>query len=468
MDILDTLSGRIKRQKQTIDDVYSEKRKEILTRPYRSAELTNKGFPTNAAQENRQRIVAQLDEEHSQEVEKATRQLEETASPGLKSLERSIINEFNRLEREKATITSITDGIALRLGTYDGYRNSWPVAIRFALYEYPYSFDVYVPYEKITNKKLPSLSPKNTSEWKAYEEYLDAVDLFEAYFASFPNALYCTIEYSIQPGEGTSEYVILLHSVNFFRSDTGEVIYTESYDNPYEHINIFKSSILEMPDIYESSYEKYLKDQHKKIALAFEKESKKREKETTIKKPSTFEIKFDWKQSLAITNIVIGQYYQGLNISVETPLQISKNTQFKVGTVIGLFCYDSEGVSDTSNPDSYTRSTDNQDGSTSPPTSFYGFELLGSLSYTIPHKIFDINNLVIKLDGGVGIASATDPVFSFPSSITLIKRDREIFGTDIQVGLQYHITGIDKGHISFIFGLKTGKITSSIINSILY
>ncbi|NLN77237.1 MAG: hypothetical protein GX139_13165, partial [Armatimonadetes bacterium] len=150
----------------------------------------------------------------------------------MEALRSAILKGYQELEKNTYSLDITTEKAAINIGEYDGYRNSWPVALRFSLMGVPFSLDFYIPYEMVTGSTIPNLRPQTDEEQRTYEEYLDQVDLFDAYFSSSRNTLYGTLTYRVFVGERPSTYRITVQSYTLRRTDTGKTILSEKEEFP--------------------------------------------------------------------------------------------------------------------------------------------------------------------------------------------------------------------------------------------
>jgi len=216
---------QIAQQRAQIDQRYAAQIEEERGRPYRAGEMLA-GRPTEAAQRFRLQRLDDIRRMQDDEVTQMERQLWDSASPALQQLKKEIVDGYKRLEETTFALDSIQDSVMIKVGSYNGLRNSWPVAIRLSILNQSIPLDLYVPYEAMTGEKVPDLSAESVRRHEEYERYLDSVDLFEAYFSTADVALTGSITYRIYVGENPSEYGVGVESVTLRRTDTGETIYS--------------------------------------------------------------------------------------------------------------------------------------------------------------------------------------------------------------------------------------------------
>lgn len=224
------LESAIIRQSNPIQTRYAEAILELESAPYRTAEMVG-GIPIDEAKKVRNQKITMLETKRDDELAGIRTRLERSVEKQQQDLLEDLYAEYKNLEKMKFTIKTLQYGVSLKVGTYDGYRKSWPVAVRFAILGKQFAYDSYISYEQMTSLELPNFSVQTKIEDNAYSTYLDQVDLFEAYFSSTKTPILVDISYRISPSSDFSEYVIILSSVNLVRSDNGKVFY--SYPEAY-------------------------------------------------------------------------------------------------------------------------------------------------------------------------------------------------------------------------------------------
>jgi len=218
---------QVSEQTEQITRRYAAMIDEERSRPYRAGEMLA-GRPTETAEKFRLQRIEDIRRMQDDEIAQMERQLWDSTSVALRQLQKEIVDGYKHLEKTTFTFDSLQDAVVIKVGTYNGLRSSWPVAIRLSIMDQTVPIDLYVPYESMTEQKLPDLGAESTLQHEAYERYLDTVDLFEAYFSSIDVALTGSISCSIYVGEHPSEYGIVIESVTLRRTDTGERVYSHT------------------------------------------------------------------------------------------------------------------------------------------------------------------------------------------------------------------------------------------------
>jgi len=155
-------------------------------------------------------------------------------------LKNEIVDGYKHLEKTTFALDSIQDSVMIKVGAYNGLRNSWPVAIRLSILNQPIPIDLYVPFESMTGERVPDLGAESARRHEEYERYLDSVDLFEAYFSTADIALTGSISYRIYVGENPSEYGVVVESVTLRRTDTGETIYSHKDSEAMDRVMYYR------------------------------------------------------------------------------------------------------------------------------------------------------------------------------------------------------------------------------------
>jgi hypothetical protein len=237
--IEDDMIEQIAQQRAKIDQRYAAQIEEERGRPYRAGEMLA-GRPTEAAQRFRLERLDDIRRMQDDEVTQMERQLRDSASPALQQLKNEIVDGYKHLEKTTFALDSIQDSVMIKVGAYNGLRNSWPVAIRLSILNQPIPIDLYVPFESMTGERVPDLGAESARRHEEYERYLDSVDLFEAYFSTADIALTGSISYRIYVGENPSEYGVVVESVTLRRTDTGETIYSHKDSEAMDRVMYYR------------------------------------------------------------------------------------------------------------------------------------------------------------------------------------------------------------------------------------
>ncbi len=230
--IKNELNSAIDLRRDAIWIEYQARIAEVEAEPYRVAELAG-NRPTDYALSLRKKRIDALAAERNQKVAEATEQLSSSVDSQLKTLEKEIKTGYQVLEKHTYSLHFPGNEAALNVGGYDAYRRSWPVALRLSLVDVPFSLDFYVPYAAITGKRTPNLYPSSDAEFAQYEEYLNTVDLFEAYFSTASHPFFGTLSYRVFAGERPSTYRIAVESYVLKRTDSGATVLTEAWKLPH-------------------------------------------------------------------------------------------------------------------------------------------------------------------------------------------------------------------------------------------
>ena len=221
--INNNLQQNLSNQQDQINSTFNTRLNEIKAEPYRAAELKN-GVPTDEAKAFRNQRIADLNNEQSVEIENMKTRLESSVKKRLDDLENQILRGYSELESATFTSNSRNNAFTIKIGDYDGYQKSWPIAIRLSIFEETISFDTYLPYQAVTGKALPGIGTRAGTSLEVYNEYLDEVDIFNLFFASVKFPFSITVSYSVISGLGSSEYVISLIEGEISRSDTQTIV----------------------------------------------------------------------------------------------------------------------------------------------------------------------------------------------------------------------------------------------------
>lgn len=217
--INNNLQLNLSNQQDQINSTFNTRLNEIKAEPYRAAELKN-GVPTDEAKSFRDQRIADLNNERLVKIESMKMKLESSVKKRLDELENQILEGYSELESTTFTSNSRNNTFTIKIGDYDGYQKSWPIAIRLSILEETISFDTYLPYQAVTGKALPGIGSRVETSLEAYSEYLDEVDIFNLFFASVVSPFNIAVSYSVVSGLGSSEYVISLIEGEISRSDT--------------------------------------------------------------------------------------------------------------------------------------------------------------------------------------------------------------------------------------------------------
>jgi len=230
--ILDQRQFEFEKQSKLIKASFGEKYNNLVAKPYRSGEIAN-GKPTKLALSKRENDLLKIENDMEWEISSISNQLIsqpifDTNSEVNKYL-KDILSDYDILKSKQFTLTQSS----IKIGDYDGHNKNWPVAIRFTILNQEFSFDDFLTFEYVTATQIPNLVPTTKQEEKRYEEYLNLVDLFEAYFATATNPLKAKIVYNITQGESPSHYNINIINVAISRTDNDESVFTyNSGSNP--------------------------------------------------------------------------------------------------------------------------------------------------------------------------------------------------------------------------------------------
>lgn len=249
--ILSDIETQIAQQVSEINTIYDTRITAEKNKEYRIGEMVG-NVPTEAAVARREESIATLETQKDAEIKKSEATFYKKVENELDQAHDSVVNGYRDLEKNAYTMNSIIDDIQITVDRYDGYRKSWPVAIRFSILGTHFSYDLYLSYESVTGKKLPKdTASARGADAELYDDYLNEVDLFEAYFASIDQPLACDFSYIFSIGSAPSEYIIIPTRLVLFRLDSSETIYQLGFPNIHEHA---KSYIHQPPINVEIDY----------------------------------------------------------------------------------------------------------------------------------------------------------------------------------------------------------------------
>ena len=223
------LQQKIDAQRTIIINRSDETLEELMNRPYRAAELLG-NQPTDEAQALRNQLIKEEWDRRDAEIEAIITELRSSVEGQLNEYADKIWEGMNTLSDRSFFVTSAQPEFSMRIGKYNGYQKSWPVAFRFPIMGEYYTIDTHIPYEVMTQRALPPFLLTTQQQRDEYENYLDTVDLFEAYLTSVATPLAASIEFNFDLGSLDSEYLIVIKRITLSRSDLGAESYAIDVD----------------------------------------------------------------------------------------------------------------------------------------------------------------------------------------------------------------------------------------------
>lgn len=260
-----------RKQSSPVQALYLEKIQKLEASPYRVAEMVG-GIPTENAKSLRNQEILELQAKMKEELGKIRTSLQQSIQSQQQEISEVVYSGYRNLESKRFMVKSLQDEISLKVGSYDGYRKSWPLAVRFSIFDIEFAYDTYISYEDMTGISLPKFNPNTQAERDVYNNYLDQVDLFEAYFSNTKLPLVINITYQISPTKNPSEYMVIPTGGELFRSDTGMNIgsFSKTFSietaDPYTYSPV-TNVLPAVNSLYEKIQDKNLKKNERKELL---------------------------------------------------------------------------------------------------------------------------------------------------------------------------------------------------------
>ncbi len=324
---------QIAQQKQQIEQRYVTIIEQERERPYRAGELLA-GRPTETAETVRLQRIDDIRRIQDDEIVQMERQLRNSASPALQQLEKEIVDGYKHLEKTTFTLDSLHNSVMIKVGVYNGMRNSWPVAIRLSIMDQTLPIDLYVPYESMTGQKLPNLSVETEQRYEEYNQYLDIVDLFEAYFSTTAEvALNGSCTYRIYVGENPSEYGVVVEAVTLYRSDTGETVYSHQDTRAMEQVMYYHYlPATTMDEWYTSPLVRYQKNKQQKAEKARSKTERQESLLALMRNEDINPVEMLMLTAgLTVEKLERATVLYPITVGLEGTFQIPKNNAFRLG-----------------------------------------------------------------------------------------------------------------------------------------
>lgn len=232
------LQAELSKRKEEIDSAadaeFKVKKAEVEARPWRAAELAN-GKPTDAATERRSREIETLLAKLRSQADKEKSAVEKEMQPASTSLLAEIVSDYQFLEKTTVTISSIKNekDMQYSIGAFDGNTNAWPVLLYFyndgkeSLGQYQAS----ISYQDLTGKKpfaeMQESFRSAEQEDDAYNEFLDAVDMYNSLFARSEPVLTFEVDYTVEPWSVPSQYQIRFRNLRIKDTLNGKTLHSE-------------------------------------------------------------------------------------------------------------------------------------------------------------------------------------------------------------------------------------------------
>ncbi|MDE5898914.1 MAG: hypothetical protein K2H09_06600 [Treponemataceae bacterium] len=214
-ELQEELSNRMNEIDREADEEFKVKEAEIKARPWRAAELGD-GKPTDGAMKRRSDEVQELLNQTRAQADKEKAAVEKELQPTRDALLKEIIGDYQFLENTTVTISSIKNekDIQYSIGAFDGNTNSWPVLLYFyndgkeSIGQYQASISYYALTGKKPFAEMRGSFRDSGQEELAYNEFLDAVDMYNSLFARSEPVLTFEVDYIVEPWSVPSQYGI--------------------------------------------------------------------------------------------------------------------------------------------------------------------------------------------------------------------------------------------------------------------
>ncbi|MBP3367282.1 MAG: cell envelope integrity protein TolA [Treponema sp.] len=232
------LQAELSKRKEEIDSAadaeFKVKKAEVEARPWRAAELSG-GKPTSDAAERRSREIETLLAKLRSQADKEKAAVEKEMQPASTSLLAEIVSDYQFLEKTTVTISSIKNekDMQYSIGAFDGNTNAWPVLLYFyndgkeSLGQYQAS----ISYQDLTGKKpfseMQGSFRSAEQEDDAYNEFLDAVDMYNSLFARSEPVLTFEVDYTVEPWSVPSQYQIRFRNLRIKDTLNGKILHSE-------------------------------------------------------------------------------------------------------------------------------------------------------------------------------------------------------------------------------------------------
>ena len=248
-DIHSSVLNQEKFIKQAANDDYKAQCEAIDAEPLRNGEMDSKGNILPAVKEMRNERKLQIRKEIEAKALEDLRKIQGKTTAQEDSLYNDIQADLAKL-RTRRTISSIEDNRILDIGNYAGDKYEWDTTVSLYINDVKiFGQNANIGYQNVSGKNPVSPSVGNS---KAWNDYLDTVDLYDYMFRRNVPAITLEIDYSIDamPESYPSMYKMTLYEFRFKDTVSGKVIQTivpakSSYRfsvNPAVDISYYKKS----------------------------------------------------------------------------------------------------------------------------------------------------------------------------------------------------------------------------------
>ncbi|MBO4387952.1 MAG: caspase family protein [Spirochaetales bacterium] len=206
--------------------------RQIDTAGYAKAELDANGNPTEMALKVRE--VRKDAERQAMEAEydAYVKSVSGSSSGQRSDLLNLIREEIAVVEHKTFTLSSVLENLTIRLDQFDGERGGWNLHVTTDLYGYNgniFTHDFFLPYETVTGLSVMK-DFDDISQYSAYLEYLNQVEMFDALFRSEVPVIQVELSFNIDVDGGLS-YCFIPQSLQIRRADDNRVILDLSQDS---------------------------------------------------------------------------------------------------------------------------------------------------------------------------------------------------------------------------------------------
>lgn len=234
---------------------FARKKAEIMDAPYRTAELNPDGTPSDTARSRRKTQVADvlnnLPESYAKQIVDAKFYATDTVIELLKGIR----IDQNSISRER-TVSSLGKDLKVQFGLFNGKTNSWRTTFWLYSNGLPVcsrSFDL--TYTDLTGKSI------DVKDSKAYDSFMDTVDLYNSLFSRGEPVVTIGIDYTIESVDDfSSSYRIKIGKVYVVDTASGKKRSSFGLKEPitkYQHkvVNSLRGSLITKDVMNAAEYE---------------------------------------------------------------------------------------------------------------------------------------------------------------------------------------------------------------------
>jgi uncharacterized caspase-like protein len=190
----------------------------ISDRPWKKAELTASGSPTEEAQRRRETETEQVRILYKREMDQFISDTWQAIKPEETRLIDAINADYEILGNKTFTATSLSDTtLVVRLGNYDGVQQGWPLTVTSSLFGSTklFSFKSTLSYADVSGDTTV-ISEMTSDE---YTNYVENVEIYDSLFRGAVPVICAELDYSVEKDEGLSTYQFVPKAFRILRSD---------------------------------------------------------------------------------------------------------------------------------------------------------------------------------------------------------------------------------------------------------